>query len=116
VVRAFPNQQLWDLLHVAIMKARMDFDSCNGNASPTMNLDIQQERVMPIAIVGMSAKLPGEAKNLDKFWSMCAAGRDAWSPIPGGRWNQDAFHHPDSGRNGSVSNLPLSHVVGTDSF
>jgi hypothetical protein len=90
-------------MHIPEMSPYIDFGSFTGNSSPTMNMDLDHDKIMPIAIVGMSAKLPGEAENLEKFWSMCAAGRDAWSPIPKDRWNQEAFHHPDASRNGAVS-------------
>lgn len=60
-------------------------------------------RTTPIAIIGMSGKFPGEAADPAKLWDLCAEGRDAWSPIPSTRFNQEAFYHPDASRNGSVS-------------
>jgi acyl transferase domain-containing protein len=61
------------------------------------------EEIMPIAIVGMGGRLPGEAENLEKLFSMCSKGQDAWSTTPSTRVNQEAFYHPDSSRNGAVS-------------
>jgi hypothetical protein len=58
-----------------------------------------------IAVIGLSGRFPGQATNPDKLWEMCAAGKDAWSPLPCNRFNSEAFYHPDSGRNGSVSRV-----------
>ncbi|WP_039798178.1 thioester reductase domain-containing protein [Nocardia araoensis] len=40
---------------------------------------------MDIAIIGMSGQFPGAA-NLEEFWRDLAAGRDAVTEIPAGRW------------------------------
>jgi acyl transferase domain-containing protein len=61
---------------------------------------------MPIAIIGMSCKLPGGATDPEKLWQLCAEGRSAWSKIPKDRFNQEGFFHPDWERTGT------SHVEG----
>ncbi|RDW83572.1 type I polyketide synthase [Aspergillus mulundensis] len=48
----------------------------------------------PIAIVGLSCKLAGEASSADRFWEMLAAGRSAWSEIPPSRFNLRGAYHP----------------------
>ncbi|KEQ90223.1 hypothetical protein AUEXF2481DRAFT_71742 [Aureobasidium subglaciale EXF-2481] len=50
---------------------------------------------MPIAIIGMSCRLPGGATDPDKLWDLCVAGKSAWSEIPESRFNRDAWYHPD---------------------
>ena len=65
----------------------------------------QGDKTMPIAIVGLSCRYPGEAKNPESLWQTCAEERDLWQPIPRGRINQRAFYHPDPNRNGTVSYL-----------
>jgi acyl transferase domain-containing protein len=45
----------------------------------------------PIAIVGMSCRLPGGADGVDAYWRLLRDGIDAIGPMPGGRWNQDDF-------------------------
>jgi acyl transferase domain-containing protein len=57
----------------------------------------------PLAIIGLSGRFAGDASDPDKLWDMCADGKDAWSPVPSDRFNAEAFHHPDGGRSGSVS-------------
>ncbi|KAI0009070.1 putative polyketide synthase [Xylariaceae sp. FL0662B] len=58
---------------------------------------------MPIAVVGMSFRGPGEASDLDGLWKMAAEKREAWSPVPKDRWNHEAFYHPDSNRSGTTN-------------
>jgi len=64
------------------------------------------DKTTPIAIVGMSCRFPGDATNPERLWQMCAEGREAWTPIPKERWNQQAFHHPDPVRR-TVNNPTL---------
>lgn len=54
----------------------------------------------PIAIVGMSCRLPGQVSTLDEFWTLISRGRDAWGPIPADRMSTAAYHHPDPQRKG----------------
>ena len=66
---------------------------------------------VPIAIVGMGCRFPGEATSPEKLWQLCASGRSAWSEVPPERWNRDAFYHPDGGRIGTVSRSSSSLVL-----
>ncbi|KAI9831662.1 MAG: hypothetical protein M1819_004728 [Sarea resinae] len=65
---------------------------------------LQQDESMPIAIVGMSCRFPGDATNPDKLWKLCADRQAAWSEIPKERMNIDAFYHPDAERAGNMNN------------
>ncbi|KAF2797221.1 hypothetical protein K505DRAFT_399134 [Melanomma pulvis-pyrius CBS 109.77] len=49
----------------------------------------------PIAIIGIGCRFPGGANSPSKLWELLKSGRDAWTPVPPSRWNEDAFHHPD---------------------
>ena len=51
-------------------------------------------RSEPIAIVGAAARLPGAA-SVDAYWDLLAAGRDAVSEIPDGRWSKRFYFHPN---------------------
>lgn len=62
----------------------------------------QIDQTMPIAIVGLSCRYPGEAKNPESLWQTCAQEQNLWRPIPRERINQKAFYHPDPSRNGTV--------------
>lgn len=55
---------------------------------------------MPIAIVGMGCRLPGDVSTPDEFWELCSRARSGWSPIPKSRFNHEAFHHPNPDKMG----------------
>lgn len=56
--------------------------------------------VAPIAIVGMSCRLPGNVSTLDDFWTMVSRARDGWSPVPEERFSSHAFYHPNPQKGG----------------
>ena len=67
-----------------------------------------QPQVMPIAVVGMSCRLPGGSTSPAKLWDMLANGRSGWSQIPGDRFTQSSFQHPSSNVEGTVRDRPQS--------
>ncbi|TGO47720.1 hypothetical protein BOTNAR_0510g00040 [Botryotinia narcissicola] len=50
----------------------------------------------PIAVVGMSCRLSGDASDTQKLWELLIKGRSAWSKVPKDRFNQEAFHDPSA--------------------
>ncbi|KAI5786964.1 hypothetical protein DFH27DRAFT_518306 [Peziza echinospora] len=56
----------------------------------------------PIAIVGIGCRLPGASNTPSQFWDMLANGRSGQTPVPPGRFNMAAFHHPAHLRPGSI--------------
>ncbi|KAK2761170.1 Type I Iterative PKS [Arachnomyces sp. PD_36] len=54
---------------------------------------MEQPKSIPIAIVGMSCRLPGDCTSPQKLWEFCKEKRSAWSEIPKERFNGDAFTH-----------------------
>ncbi|KAL8792787.1 MAG: hypothetical protein Q9195_004600 [Heterodermia aff. obscurata] len=59
------------------------------------------DKTMPIAVVGLSCRYPGEARDPESLWATCAEERNLWQPIPKEKINQKAFYHPDPSRNGT---------------
>ena len=57
-------------------------------------------RQIPIAIIGMSCRLPGGVSTPDEFWELCSRARDGWSEIPKQRFEAASFHHPNPGKSG----------------
>ncbi len=56
----------------------------------------------PIAIVGMSCRLPGGGNTLDGFWNNLIAGKDTVVPVPDDRWNTKKFYDPDPDKPGKM--------------
>jgi Beta-ketoacyl synthase, N-terminal domain len=64
----------------------------------------ESDKLMPIAIVGMGCRFPQDATSPERLYDMILRKQSARSDIPSDRFNVDAFYHPDSDRNGMVSN------------
>lgn len=60
------------------------------------------DAVVPIAIVGIGCRFPGDGENVESLLDMLREGRDAWSEFPGDRVNIDGFYHPSGQRQGSI--------------
>lgn len=69
--------------------------------------------VMPIAIVGVGGRFPGDAGSPQKLWDLVAQGRSALTDIPKDRFNIDAFYHPHNERQGSL-NVRGAHFMDSD--
>ncbi|KAK3902329.1 polyketide synthase [Staphylotrichum tortipilum] len=54
----------------------------------------------PIAIVGMSCRLPGDVSTPGEFYRMLCRRRSGWSEIPPDRFNAQAYHHPNPDKKG----------------
>ena len=63
----------------------------------------EMPKQIPIAIVGMSCRLPGNVTSPDEFWELCSRARTGWSEIPKERFENASFHHPNPGKGGCFS-------------
>ena len=73
---------------------------------------------MPIAIVGLAGRYPGDAANPEKLWNLISEARSAMTEIPKDRFNIDAFWHPHNERSGAI-NVRGGHYMNhqaTDAF
>ncbi|KAK7994631.1 polyketide synthase [Apiospora marii] len=59
--------------------------------------------LMPIAIVGMACRLPGDVSTPDDFWKLLTKCRSGWSKIPKDRFNQEAYNHPNPEKKGTIN-------------
>lgn len=58
---------------------------------------------IPIAIIGIGCRLPGDVCDTEGLWDLLAEGRNTWSPVPPARFNGDAFYHPNPENNGTTN-------------
>ncbi|KAI1076604.1 ketoacyl-synt-domain-containing protein [Whalleya microplaca] len=72
-----------------------------------------KEKMTPIAIVGMSCRLPGNIASPAEFWELCARARSGYSEIPKERFNTASFQHPNPGKAG-CHNPVGGHFLNTD--
>ncbi|KAI0428586.1 polyketide synthase [Xylaria sp. FL1042] len=65
----------------------------------------------PIAVVGVSCRLPGKANDLDKVWEVLSEGTETWSPVPQDRYNEAAFYHPNPDNPNGTTNHRGGHFI-----
>ena len=56
----------------------------------------------PIAVIGMSCRFPGDVRDPEALWQLCADGKNAWSEIPSSRFNLASVYHPNNERLSTV--------------
>ncbi|PGH00189.1 hypothetical protein AJ79_08294 [Helicocarpus griseus UAMH5409] len=61
-----------------------------------------QDIPVPIAVVGMSCRLPG-ANTPDQLWQRLSKGDDSWSDVPEDRFKWESFYHPETESQGSYN-------------
>jgi Beta-ketoacyl synthase, N-terminal domain len=62
----------------------------------------------PIAIVGMAARFPQEARTVEDLWNFLLQARQAMTDFPADRISSHAHYHPDAEHGGTVSMLFFS--------
>lgn len=69
---------------------------------------------IPLAIVGIGCRFPGDATNPEKLWDILANGRSTWSKVPADRYNEEAFLHPDPDDTNGTHNHVGGHFLQQD--
>jgi len=73
-----------------------------------------QDATMPIAIVGIAGRFPGDATTPEKLWELISNGRSALcEKITPDRFNVDAFYHPH-GEHRGTTNVRAAHLLKDD--
>ncbi|CAO2653522.1 Nn.00g029330.m01.CDS01 [Neocucurbitaria sp. VM-36] len=70
---------------------------------------------VPVAIVGIACRFPGEATSPSKFWDLLKNGKDAYSPNTD-RYNADAFYHPNARSRQNVLATKGGHFLKQDPY
>ena len=71
----------------------------NGNSGPPPT----SHKPMPIAIVGMACRMPGNVSTPAEFWELCTRARSGWTEIPKERFEKSRFYHPNPGKGGAMN-------------
>ncbi|KAL9595199.1 MAG: hypothetical protein Q9219_006593 [cf. Caloplaca sp. 3 TL-2023] len=95
----------WGAKWAKIIERMMDsagLISSGGSDSlvETPTTDSVTRQVMPIAVIGLAGRFPGEAVDAKGLWDLCREGRSAWSEIPESRFSARAYHHPNPSKTG----------------
>ncbi|MGK0290543.1 MAG: 3-oxoacyl-(acyl-carrier-protein) synthase/pimeloyl-ACP methyl ester carboxylesterase, partial [bacterium] len=61
---------------------------------PDSQLEAISDKIQEIAIIGLSAKLPG-AKDQEEFWENLKTGKNIVTEIPAKRWNKEHWYDED---------------------
>ena len=87
-------------------------DDGHNYGQNSMDADVSPPHcpVMPIAVIGLAGRFPGDATTPQALWEMCCHGKSAWSEIPEDRMNASAYFHPDPSKSGCVCSW-----IGSDS-
>jgi acyl transferase domain-containing protein/SAM-dependent methyltransferase/acyl carrier protein len=72
--------------------------------------------VEPIAVIGLSCRIPGPVDTPDAFWDLLVSGTDAIEEIPAVRWEADAFYDPQPGTPGKTNTKWGGFVDNIDRF
>lgn len=64
--------------------------------------DVTYQQNEPLAVVGMSCRLPGGIKSPDDFWQLLCHREDAISDIPSDRWDIDKHYDQDPAEPGKM--------------
>ena len=56
-----------------------------------------EARVIPVAVIGMSCRLPGGIDSPEQLWAALLRGDDLVSEIPSDRWDADEYYDPEPG-------------------
>ncbi|KAI0438185.1 ketoacyl-synt-domain-containing protein [Xylaria telfairii] len=70
--------------------------------------------VPPIAIVGISCRLPGNTHNAHDFWELLRKGVETWTPVPPDRFNEEAFYHPSPDNRNGTNHHKGGHFISGD--
>ncbi|KAK4187038.1 polyketide synthase [Podospora australis] len=75
----------------------------NGHLTGSNGVYPSPSKPMPIAIVGMACRMPGNVSTPAEFWELCTRARSGWTEIPKERFNKDRFYHPNPGKGGAMN-------------
>jgi candicidin polyketide synthase FscB len=92
-------------------------DTALGTRAAEAGVAVAAAADEPLAIVGMSCRLPGGVEGPDDLWRLVAGGEDAVGGLPGDRgWDLGALYDPDPDRPGTSYVRGGGYLSGIDRF
>jgi acyl transferase domain-containing protein/acyl-CoA synthetase (AMP-forming)/AMP-acid ligase II/surfactin synthase thioesterase subunit/acyl carrier protein len=88
-------------------------DTIKVEATAQRETDFSTE---PIAVIGMACRFPGEANDLESYWSLLADGVDAISETPPERWDVDLYYDPRPAIPGKMNTRWGGFIQGVENF
>lgn len=74
----------------------------DGYRNPEVEGESMDDKLEPIAIVGLACRFPQEATSPEAFWQMMLEARSGMTDVPKDRFNIDAFYEANTNRPGMV--------------
>lgn len=70
----------------------------------------------PIAVIGMSCRLPAGGTTPESFWKSLVSGEDGITDIPAERFDIDSFYDPEPGKPGKIVTRKGAYIKDVDLF
>ncbi|SDP27289.1 HAD-superfamily phosphatase, subfamily IIIC/FkbH-like domain-containing protein [Streptomyces sp. cf386] len=100
----------------ALAEAVFDDEPPRTSMPSAARADVPVRQDDAIAIISMACRFPGGADNPEALWRLLAAGEDAITEVPAGRWDTRGLHDPDPEATGKAYSLRGGYLSGIDRF
>lgn len=74
---------------------RLQGSSAADGTHPNGVAHLEEDKLEPIAVIGLALRFPQDATSPEAFWQMLMDGRSAMTEVPKDRFNIDAFYQSD---------------------
>ncbi|OUS28891.1 hypothetical protein A9Q99_10970 [Gammaproteobacteria bacterium 45_16_T64] len=98
--RSLPPRLLYDYPSVDALAQNL---AGEDSAEEGLNYKPEQALGEPIAIIGMSCRLPGQVSTPEDFWRLLMSDGDAIEVVPSTRWDVESLYDKDPGVPGKAS-------------
>ncbi|MFI7413890.1 SDR family NAD(P)-dependent oxidoreductase [Streptomyces sp. NPDC049627] len=100
----------------ALAEAVFDDGPARTGTRPAAAAEVPARRDDGIALISMACRFPGGADHPEALWRLLAAGENAVTEAPAGRWDTQALHDPDPETPGKAYSLHGGYLSGIDRF
>jgi amino acid adenylation domain-containing protein/non-ribosomal peptide synthase protein (TIGR01720 family) len=69
-----------------------------------------------IAVIGIGCRFPGNVSSPEDFWQLLISGTNAITPVPGNRWDMDAYYDAAAGTRGRMYTREGGFITDADKF